>query len=182
MPVPGKLCAACIVLFSSFSPLFAQPALRDASISATQFSQLARDAGFIFSGTVLSVARDPALSGHAASVRTTFKVDRGIRGVRTGEILAIREWAGPWEAGERYRPGEHVFLFLYPPSKLGLTSPVGGQAGRFPVDSGSVLVGPSEFLPVSRPAAPGVKRERGVSQREFIRQIRRAMEEDHGTR
>ena len=34
-------------------------------------------------------------------------------------------------------------LFLYPPSKVGLTSPVGGGAGRFRVDpQGNVIVEP----------------------------------------
>jgi len=36
--------------------------------------------------------------------------------------------------GERYQPGEQVVLFLYPASSLGLTSPVGGEMGRFQVD------------------------------------------------
>src|SRR5215469_13463488 len=35
--------------------------------------------------------------------------------------------------GERYRTGERVFLFLYPASKLGLTSPVAGATGRWAV-------------------------------------------------
>jgi len=44
-----------------------------------------------------------------------------------------------WTTGERYRVGEHVFLFLYPPSKLGLTSPVAGSMGRFAVDSRNMV-------------------------------------------
>jgi hypothetical protein len=33
----------------------------------------------------------------------------------------------------QYRPGREVLLFLYPASKVGLTSPVGGIQGRFRV-------------------------------------------------
>jgi hypothetical protein len=33
-----------------------------------------------------------------------------------------------------YRVGERLMLFLHAPSKLGLTSPVGGSAGRFAID------------------------------------------------
>jgi hypothetical protein len=61
--------------------------------------------------------------------------------VRNGEVLAVREWAGLWTSGDRYRPGERLLLFLYRPSKLGLTSLVGGPLGRFPVDSvGNVIL------------------------------------------
>lgn len=57
-----------------------------------------------------------------------------------GKTLTINEWAGLWQSGERYRVGEQVLLFLYPPSKLGLTSPVGGGMGRFSVNRGGELV------------------------------------------
>ena len=63
-----------------------------------------------------------------------------MRGTRAGEILSIREWAGLWNSGDRYRPGERFLLFLYSPSRLGLTSPVGGQSGRFAVDSGGSVI------------------------------------------
>jgi hypothetical protein len=68
-----------------------------------------------------------------------FRVDEAIRNVRRGQTVEINEWAGLWQSGERYHPGERVLLFFYPPSKLGLTSPVGNQAGRFAVSrAGSV--------------------------------------------
>ncbi|GAC1428679.1 MAG: hypothetical protein NVS1B11_11280 [Terriglobales bacterium] len=47
---------------------------------------------------------------------------------------------------DRYFVGERLLLFLYPPSKLGLTSPVGGSLGRFNLDSaGNVALRP-EYL------------------------------------
>jgi len=54
--------------------------------------------------------------------------------VRRGQTVEINEWAGLWQSGERYHAGERVLLFLYPPSRLGLTSPAGNRAGRFPVN------------------------------------------------
>ena len=92
-------------------------------------------AGIIFSGHVTAVSRGPSPAGTtSASTVITFHVDEGIRGTSTGQMLTIREWEGLWDRGEQYRIGEGVFLFLYPPSRLGLTSPVGGSSGRFAVD------------------------------------------------
>lgn len=106
------------------------------------FPQVARAAGTIFSGTVTAIARHPA--GHGQSVETvaiTFRVEEAIRGATPGQDLTISQWMGLWSSGQRYRVGEHVLLFLYPPSKLGLTSCVGGPVGRFTVDPvGRVLL------------------------------------------
>ena len=89
----------------------------------------------IFSGTVLKVEhRNSDSSSALATTRIVFRVDEAIRNVRRGQTVAINEWAGLWQSGERYHPGERVLLFLYPPSRLGLTSPVGNRAGRFPVN------------------------------------------------
>jgi len=105
---------------------------------------LVRNSGFIFSGTVKAVERiSPQTKDSVAVVRITFQVEEALRGVRKGQLLVIHEWAGLWQAGERYRPGERVMLFLYPPSKVGLTSPVGGETGRFRVDpQGNIVVEP----------------------------------------
>jgi hypothetical protein len=102
---------------------------------------LTGSSGYIFAGTVLSVERDAQTeSGGVAAVRIAFRVDQAIRGVRKGQVLTIREWAGLWNSGERYRSGEHLLLFFYSPSKLGLTSPVGGSLGRFAVDSAGNVI------------------------------------------
>jgi hypothetical protein len=98
--------------------------------------QLARNSGYIFDGTVLSVRPVTQTEAGLATVQITFRVEQGIRGTSAGQVLTIREWAGLWNAGDRYRPGERLLLFLYSPSKLGLTSPVGGPLGRFALDSG----------------------------------------------
>ncbi|MGA9800269.1 MAG: hypothetical protein WBQ68_14750 [Terriglobales bacterium] len=108
---------------------------------------LASNSGYIFDGTVLSVARVAQNNANSvAMMQITFRVEQAIRGTRSGQVLTIREWAGLWNSSERYRPGERVLLFLYSPSKLGLTSPVGGPAGRFAVDyAGNALLEAGRF-------------------------------------
>ena len=103
---------------------------------------IARAAGTIFSGTVTSIARRPATSAHVVeTVAITFHIDNAIRGTIPGENLTISQWIGLWSGGQRYRIGERVLLFLYPPSKLGLTSCVAGGMGRFTIDPwGRVLL------------------------------------------
>ena len=68
-------------------------------------------------------------------MKITFAVDNGVRGAQTGAEFHLLEWPGRWQAGERYRIGERYLLFLHAPNAAGLTSPVGGSAGRFLVDS-----------------------------------------------
>jgi len=93
---------------------------------------------------VLAVQRiAPADSHEVATMQVTFRVEQGIRGVRTGQALVIHEWAGLWQTGERYRRGDQILLFLYSPSKLGLTSPIGGSFGRLALDrNGQVRLNP----------------------------------------
>ncbi len=139
---------------------------------------LTRSSGYIFSGTVTSVGRTAGeAAGRVATMRITFKVEQAVRGVRTGQTLTINEWAGLWDAGERYRPGEQVLLFLYPPSRLGLTSPVGRSQGRFEIDHAGQIVLPTSqtrsLLPLStspaRPAGTTV-----IPMKNLVRAIRQA--------
>jgi hypothetical protein len=106
------------------------------------FPQIVQQAGIIFSGTVESIAQGSSAKG-PASTAVTFKVETALRGAKAGQKLTIREWAGLLNRGERYRVGEHVFLLLYPPSRLGLTSPVAGPIGRFAVKrTGEIVLTP----------------------------------------
>lgn len=136
--------------------------------------QIVHDSALIFAGTVLSVEHSGLPSADARGItRIRFRVQNAIRGVRVGQVLEIREWSGLWNAGERYRVGENVVLFLYPASKLGLTSPVGGPAGRFHVDkSWRVQIGNTSPLP--RPIA---SRRRELTIRDFAVAIRREAKE-----
>ena len=98
------------------------------------FDRVVSAAGIIFSGRVTSVSRTPLPTGESPpSTAVTFQVDQAVRGVLPGQNLTIHEWAGLWDRGERYRVGERVMLFLYSPSKLGLTSPVAGAMYVFAV-------------------------------------------------
>jgi hypothetical protein len=134
---------------------------------------IARNSGYIFAGTVQSVHLASPEPRSVPTVQISFHVDEAIRGVRSGQTLVIREWAGLWNSGEHYRVGERVLLFLYPPSKLGLTSPVGGAMGRFAVGPrGRVIVsrGRISFLPRSR----GLIQDEEFTAREFVRMIQMA--------
>jgi hypothetical protein len=141
---------------------------------------LIRSAGYVFVGTVTGVERIASAQRHAVpTVRVTFRVDQAIRGVRAGQILEIHEWAGLWQSGERYSPGERVLLFLYRPSRLGLTSPVGGPMGRFPVDNkGQIMLQPFQIPALS--ADPAVRNQlRGkvrFSLKELARYVHQAKE------
>ena len=93
-------------------------------------------AGTIFSGTVTQIERRPGHAGQTvATLDITFHVENAIRGATPGKDLTISQWGGLWSMGQRYRIGERVMLFLYPNSKLGLTSWVGGALGRFAIDA-----------------------------------------------
>jgi hypothetical protein len=151
--------------------------------------QIVRAAGIIFSGQVTSVGRaDSFLEGaevHAASpsgqsavaTLVTFKVEHALRGATTGQSLTIREWAGLWTARERYRVGERVLLFLYSPSKLGLTSSVSGLMGRFAIDSQGKIVMNEQNLSVVA-ADPVIGGKNRVPYADFLHAIRRASGEE----
>jgi hypothetical protein len=104
------------------------------------FQQLVHSAGIIFSGRVTSVGNEPSVSRDGAACAITFQVEHAMRGTLPNQSVTIHEWAGLWNRGERYRVGERVLLFLYGPSKLGLTSPVAGLMGRFALDSQDRIV------------------------------------------
>jgi hypothetical protein len=182
MPPPSRtLPALALILFlASLSPVaempppFARPVI-------PKLHLLASKAGYVFSGTVKSV--DRILPRDASSVpvmRITFHVDRGFVGVRSGQDLVISECVCLWQLGESYLPGEKVMLFLYPPSKLGLTSPVGGLSGRFNIDPGGrIIIDPGRIGidPPHRFARPQAPKPIFLTPDDFARALRHALEE-----
>lgn len=142
------------------------------------FPGIARSAGKIFSGTVKSIERRPAAPGSAVeTVQVTFHVENAIRGTTPGEDLTISQWIGLWTSGQRYRLGERVLLFLYPPSKLGLTSSVAGPLGRFNMDSwGRVLLSAHHLSAFRTDPVLGGKPRVHVS--DFAWAVRKACEEE----
>ena len=113
-------------------------------ILGPQWKQLSRRAGMIFAGTVLAAPADTATTQTPATdlatpsatpaVHLSFRVDEAIAGVERGQILTIHEWAGAWSMQRPMNKGQHILIFLYPPSRLGLTSPVGGSLGQVALD------------------------------------------------
>jgi hypothetical protein len=94
-------------------------------------------AGKVLGSTPPTTTIDRAVPASIPAVQLSFRVDRAIAGVAQGKILTIREWAGAWSSSTQ-RPmskGQHILIFLYPPSRLGLTSPVGGSLGQVALDA-----------------------------------------------
>jgi hypothetical protein len=132
-----------------------------------QWKQLSRRAGMIFVGTVLAsatqtpatqtatsqnAAPDQAVPGTTSAVQKvqlSFRVDHAIAGVESGQVLTIHEWMG---ASSMQHPipilkGQHILIFLYPPSRLGLTSPVGGSLGQIALDPSGEYVAALRSVP-----------------------------------
>ena len=70
----------------------------------------------------------------AGAVQLSFRVDQAIAGVERGQILTIHEWTGAWSMHRPMSSGQHILIFLYPLSRLGFTSPVGGSLGQVVLD------------------------------------------------
>jgi hypothetical protein len=178
------VCFGGFCLVAQDLPVGDVPALRDVPM-------LAGAAGSIFTGTVTSVRHIPATrENQLETIQITFRVAHALRGAQAGRDLTIREWSGLWTMGERYRVGERVLLFLYPPSKVGLTSPVAGQQGRFAVDDKErvilgqrVAAGDSRVLETVQESGPASETNRDlgrgtrVSYREVFRAARRGVGE-----
>jgi len=149
-----------------------------------QWKQLSRRAGMIFGGTVLSVeapngATDRTSTGAPPTVQLRFRVDQPIAGVEPGQVLTIHEWSGAWSMHRPMSSGQHVLLFLYPPSRLGLTSPVAGPLGQIALDSSGMYVAKNE-LRVRQVRFLGPEKKidaQGTSVVQLERAIRRAREE-----
>jgi hypothetical protein len=140
-----------------------------------QWKQLSRRAGMIFAGTLLTAspltAATQTATDHTAAtdrassaatpaatpaVQLSFRVDQAIAGVEQGQILTIHEWAGAWSMHRPMRSGQHILIFLYPLSRLGFTSPVGGSLGQVALDPSGKIVSKSGQKP---PAPTGVRNE-----------------------
>jgi hypothetical protein len=142
------------------------------------FDSVVSAAGIIFSGRVTSIRRAPLPAGEGPACTTvTFQVDHAIRGIAQAQSLTIHEWAGLWNGGERYHVGENLMLFLYPPSKLGLTSPVAGEMGRYAVDSqGRILMNGQNSASLMTDPILGNKTV--VPYPDFVAAIRRSSHEE----
>jgi hypothetical protein len=174
LPAPSREIAAPEWNRHPFPP---RPAPTGPAASSSQqkiFQQLVQSAGMIFSGRVTSIeSSSPLRSGHSATA-ITFQVEHALLGVSAGKTLTIHEWAGLWDRGERYRIGERILLLLYAPSKFGFTSPVGGNSGKFAVNSGDQIL-LSEVFSAMRNETSGVGAKNVLSYSDFAAAVQRAL-------
>jgi hypothetical protein len=152
-----------LVCLASFSVAQRSDQLAAERILGPYWRQLSRSAGMIFSGTVLAIEAQPVRKGRPLPlVLTKFRVDRAIVGTRVGEVLTVREWEGAWSMQRPMSRGERVLIFLYPPSRLGLTSPVGGRLGQVALDSRGEIVYTGVPLPDSQSRLLSTEATQGV--------------------
>jgi hypothetical protein len=136
-----RLFVVALTFLSTFAVAQQSDQLIAARVLGPQWKQLSRRAGMIFAGTVLTSAKSPSQTPVTdrsptaiPEVRLSFRIDQAIAGVKPGQLLTIHEWAGAASRQLPMNPGQHLLIFLYPPSRLGLTSPVGGALGQIALD------------------------------------------------
>src|ERR1700693_3635442 len=148
MSLPRRVLVVVIVCLSSFAAAQQSDQVIAERVLGPQWKQLSRRAGMIFAGTVLAAATQTVTTQVAATdqvipattpsttpaVQLSFRVDHAIAGVERGQILTIHEWAGAWSMHRPMSRGQHMLIFLYPLSRLGFTSPVGGALGQVALD------------------------------------------------
>lgn len=128
------VCLAGLAVAQTRDELIAQRVL------GPHWKQISRSAGAIFVGTVVAIESAPEPRRETPIVRVRFHVDRAVAGAHAGQQFTLREWAGAWETHRPMRRGERSLIFLYPPSRLGLSSPVGGALGQVHLDPGGETV------------------------------------------
>ena len=175
MLAPSRVLVVVLVFLSVFATAQQSDQLIAERVLGPQWKQLSRRAGMIFAGTVLTArtlaaatktlttetaapdrAVPAALPGTTPFVQLSFRVDLPISGVERGQILTIHEWAGAWSMHRPMSSGQHFLIFLYPLSRLGFTSPVGGSLGQVALDPTGKNVSKSGQGP---PALSGLQNE-----------------------
>lgn len=111
-----------------------------ASVERINLFEMVRAADRIFWGRCLQAepGREPSTGLPVTTYR--FQVFRGIKGAHAGDSIQFRQLSGG-PAGAipglpEFSHGQEILLFLYPDSRLGLTSPVGLAQGMFRVGKG----------------------------------------------
>jgi hypothetical protein len=154
MPSSRRVLAVALACLSSFAAAQQSDQVIAERVLGPQWKQLSRRAGMIFAGTVLTAATptaatDRAVAGVTPAVQLSFRVERAIAGAERGQILTIHEWVGAWSMHRPMRSGQHLLIFLYPPSRLGFTSPVGGSLGQVALDPSGKNVSRGAQKPVA---------------------------------
>jgi hypothetical protein len=134
--VPLAVVAACL------AGLFLGGNTAASQVRQLNLEQMTERAETIFVGRCIEVAEEshPALR---RVTRATFRVEQPVKG-RLGPTVTVRLPGGAIGSGRgleiaglpRFAEGERVMLFLYRPSELGLSAPVGLGQGRFEIQRG----------------------------------------------
>jgi hypothetical protein len=98
-------------------------------------AELSQRAGIIVQGRVIEARYEGHPDyPHVPTVLVTLQIERMLRGP-AGERLSFREYLpglrGRTGGKRGYLPGQRLLLFLPEPSRYGLSSPLGGEQGRF---------------------------------------------------
>src|SRR3954470_24185091 len=107
-----------------FSSLMTGQSLPSADLSLEKLND---KAGIVFSGTVMQIEHVVVADAKPAYISVKFRVGQAVRGCSAGNEVPIAEWAELWIRGDRYRKGQRVLIFLYPPSQTGFSGPVAGD-------------------------------------------------------
>jgi hypothetical protein len=182
--------AIALACVSNFYPSFATAQSSDQIVAervlGPQWKQLSRRAGMIFAGTVLTsgapltnqtMPAEQRSAGTIPAVSLSFRVDEAIAGVKRGQVVKINEWAGAWAMHRPMIKGQHILIFLYAPSRLGLTSPVDGALGQIALDAGgkNVVEGKASATTELRDASLLRSRDTATSGSVSVRQLARAI-------
>lgn len=112
------------------------------SLAQTQpltLEQIISSAGFIFSGKITNVWSERDAATGFIVTYSTVAVDENVRGANTNRFT-FKQYGGTYQGlnvfaadMSYFTVGEEVVAFLYPLSKLGLTSPIGVAEGKWMV-------------------------------------------------
>src|SRR3977135_2570927 len=117
----GRFGVLGVVCLASLGAAQRSDQLAAERVLGPRWRQVSRSAGVIFCGTVIRVeAQNAGRGAPLPLILAQFRVDRGITGVRAGEVITVREWAGTWSTHRAMRSGQRLLIFLYPLSRLGL--------------------------------------------------------------
>jgi hypothetical protein len=122
--------ATLLCLLALAAPASAQLLYRRVGLA-----ELSQRAGIIVQGRVIEARYEGHPDyPHVPTVLVTLQVERMLRGP-AGERLSFRQHLfgpqGRMEKRRAYMPGQRLLLFLPEPSRYGLSSPLGGEQGRF---------------------------------------------------
>lgn len=145
MPGFRGMLACVLVSLTTLGLAQSRDELAAQHVLGPKWKQLSRGAGTVFAGTVLAITTNPANESHPVpTIEITFRVSRGVVGVQAGEVFTIHEWAGASVLQRPMHRGQRMLLLLYPPSSIGLTSPIGGHLGQIELDpSGRFVISPA---------------------------------------